>query len=208
MDYLALYAVLLMMIVAILVNRVLRGRINEARKRNRDILRKIDDLIRHRSAAEGAAMTLRSEIGEQERRIAIAEDEVAKAGKALEERRAQPIRRYFVFDRLEPRAGGFWECDVVLQQPLQGASRAYIRSWMVGRCYIIVGKTESEVRARLESRFPVQLGFALRGVRRCKLADPDGDEGAVAVKPIVAAAPVESAPTGSAALWASLRGGS
>jgi len=110
--------------------------------------------------------TISQQVADAERRAAKAEQELAAALNELEVKKAEPTRRYYVFDRLEPRTGRFYEAAVRYDRNAALQDRSAHRAWTGVRRYLLVAETEREARQRVSSRFQRTLGFEVGRWRR------------------------------------------
>lgn len=101
-----------------------------------------------------------------ERKVTTAERELEVSLQHLEEQKNAPVQRYYIFDRMEPRPGRFWEAIVVCTAENIPNWQGH-RVWSGQRKFLLVAETEREARERVASRFPRKGGYEVRKVGGC-----------------------------------------
>lgn len=103
-----------------------------------------------------------------ERKVTQAEREFEVTLQNFEEQKNAQTQRYYIFDRLEPRPGRFWEAIVVCTGQETPAWQGH-RSWKGQRRFLLVAEAEREARERVASRFPRKNGYEVRAVSACQI---------------------------------------
>jgi len=170
MTGMLLYVALGLMILTVLSNRFWRRQLVTARVSLVKLKESADEASKELSDAAREYATLDRHITETERRAAKAEQELAAALAEFEAKRAGPVQRYHVFDRLEPRQGRFYEAAVRYDPNAASEDRSVHRAWVGVRRYLLVAETEREARERVLNRFTRKLGFEVVEVAPCRLA--------------------------------------
>ena len=160
MTALLVYAAVLLLGIAILVNRRGERRLDRLRRDMvqderilRDLDRQVQDARRRGAAADQA-------LREAEAREAEARRNLEAAERRLAEARRQPVERFHVFDRLEPRPGRVWAVRIT-----QSASDPLLRdgrragAWSGPRTYLLIAGSRKEVLDRAGLRFARSVGY-------------------------------------------------
>ncbi len=170
MTGMMLYLSLGLMVLSVISNRYWRRQLAAMRSNQDKIKVKVDDATKEVADVAAVYAQLAHQHAETEKRVAKAEQEMQAALLELDKRRDGPVVRYYVFDRIEPRAGRFWEAAVrhtPADSPLQ--DRPTHRTWTGIRRYVLIADTEREARERVEARFPRKGGFHLMDLAPCRL---------------------------------------
>lgn len=170
MTGMMLYLSLGLMVMSVISNRYWRRQLEAMRSNQDKIKTKVDDVTTEVAEVATVYAQLAHQHAETEKRAAKAEQEMQAALLELDKRRDAPVVRYYVFDRIEPRQGRFWEA-AVRHVPADTPSfeRGGHRSWTGLRRYVLIAETEREARERVEARFPRKAGFHLLEVAPCRL---------------------------------------
>ncbi|HEY0833266.1 MAG TPA: hypothetical protein VGE72_05090 [Azospirillum sp.] len=163
------YFALGFMVLTVLSNRFWRSQLNSARVSLTKLKESSDAITKEVADAAREYATLSHQYAETEKRAAKAEQEMNAVLGELEVKKAAAIDRYYVFDRLEPRPGRFYEA-AVRYDPAAGERPAH-RAWTGVRRHIMIAETEREARERIAARFPRKLGFEVVEVAACRLAN-------------------------------------
>lgn len=164
-----LYVALGLMILTVLSNRFWRRQLATTRVSLVKLKEKADEVGRELNDAAHDYTTVRQKVADTEKRAARAEQELAAMLNDLEARKAGPGRRYYVFDRLEPRPGRFYEVAVRYDPNAASEERSIHRAWSGVRRYMLVAESEGEARERASGRFQRKLGFEVVEVAPCRL---------------------------------------
>lgn len=174
MTGMMLYLSLGLMVLSVISNRYWRRQLAAMRSNQDKMKVKVDDATKEVADVATVYAQLAHQHAETEKRVAKAEQDMQAALLELDKRRDGPVVRYYVFDRIEPRAGRFWEAavrhtpaDSPLHSPFQ--DRTVHRSWTGIRRYVLIADTEREARERVEARFPRKGGFHLMELVPCRL---------------------------------------
>ena len=170
MTGMLLYIALGLVILTVLSNRFWRRQLVTARVSLVKLKESADEASKELSDAARDYAALDRHIVETERRAAKAEQELAAALAEFEAKKAGPVQRYHVFDRLEPRQGRFYEAAVRYDPNAASEDRSVHRAWVGVRRYLLVAETEREARERVLNRFTRKLGFEVVEVAPCRLA--------------------------------------
>lgn len=170
MTGMLLYIALGLMILTVLSNRFWRRQLVSARVSLTKLKEAADDASKELSDAAREYAAVDRHISDTERRATKAEQELAAALAEYEAKRDGPVQRYYVFDRLEPRQGRFYEAAVRYDPNAASEERLTHRAWVGVRRYILVAETEREARERVGNRFIRKLGFEVVEVAPCRLA--------------------------------------
>lgn len=170
MTGMLLYSSLALMVLTVLSNRYWRRQLAVTRVANSKIKEKVDDVTKEVADVASDYAQLAHSFAELERKVSKAELELQGALVELDQKRAAPLDRYFVFDRLEPRPGRFWEVAVrYAPAGLSFADSRGVRGWQGIRRYLLIADTERDVRERVGARFPRKAGFEIVEVAGCRL---------------------------------------
>ncbi len=170
MTGMLLYFALGLMVLTVLSNRYWRRQLALTRVANSKLKGKVDDVTKEVADVASDYAQLAHHFAEMEKRVQKAEVDLQAAVIELDQKKAAPMDRYFIFDRLEPRPGRFWE--VAVRYSPAGASYGDMRGhrgWTGIRRYILIGDGERDVRDRVTSRFPRKAGFEVIEVAGCRL---------------------------------------
>ncbi|PWC38516.1 hypothetical protein [Azospirillum sp. TSO22-1] len=170
MTGMLLYIALGLMILTVLSNRFWRRQLVSARVSLSKLKETADDASKELSDAAKEYAAVDRHITDTERRAGKAEQELAATRAEYEAKRDGPVRRYYIFDRLEPRQGRFYEAAVRYDPNAASEDRAIHRAWSGVRRYVLVAETEREARERIGNRFTRKLGFEVVEVAPCRLA--------------------------------------
>lgn len=170
MTGMLLYIALGLMILTVLSNRFWRRQLVSARVSLVKLKENADDASKELSDAAKDYAAVDRHLAEAERRADKAEQELTAALIEYEAKRDGPVQRYYVFDRLEPRQGRFYEAAVRYDPNAAPAERVTHRAWIGVRRYVLVADGEREARERVGDRFPRRLGFEVVEVAPCRLA--------------------------------------
>ncbi|WP_029008687.1 hypothetical protein [Azospirillum halopraeferens] len=166
MIALLIYAAVLLLGIAVLVNRRGERRLDALGRDIRHEERALHDLDRHirevrRQGAEADEALRLAEV-----RIAQAQRDLEAAERRLAETRRGPMECYYVFDRLEPRPGRIWA--VRISRSVEDAHgpetrpetrRAAAGGWP--RTYLLVAGSRKEALDRASLRFSRAAGCAV-----------------------------------------------
>lgn len=170
MTAMMLYAALGLMILTVLSNRFWRRQLSTARVSLAKLKEAAEAVGKELSHASKDYAAINQHLADTERRTAKAEQDLAAALAELETKKAAPVQRYFVFDRLEPRPGRFFEAAVRFDPNAASEDRMAHRAWSGVRRYLLVAETEREARERIGGRFTRKQGFEVVEVTACRLA--------------------------------------
>lgn len=169
---LLLYSAFSLMILTVLSNRYWRAHIQRLRSTVRRLQDDVDTATRDLRDAVRAYGDLAQQAEDAERRMVQAEQEAARVEAELGAMRQAAIERYYVFDRLEPRFGRFWEAAVrrAPENAGRGSRQTPSQSWVGLRRYLLVADNEREARERITGRFQARDGFEVAELVPCRLA--------------------------------------
>lgn len=165
-----IYAAFALMVLTVFSNRYWHRQVTKTRVQVNKLREKVDDLQGELAAVASSYATLAHETATVERRAERAERELVIAQQALEARKNSDTEQYYIFDRLEPRPGRFWEV-AIRHQPDAAEERERLRTWTGVRRYILVADAEKEARTRAASRFPRKAGFDVVTAMPCQVAN-------------------------------------
>lgn len=161
-----IYIAVGLMVLTVLSNRYWRRQLALTRVAMSKLKVKVDDITKEVAEVASEYAQLAHSHAEMERKVAKADTELQAATQELEAKQAAPLERYYVFDRMEPRPGRFWE--VAVRCAPAGGS-AGDRGWLGVRRYLLISEAEREVRERVGMRFPRRFGFEIVEVVPCRL---------------------------------------
>lgn len=164
-----LYASAALIVLTVVSNRYWRRQLAKTSDAANKLKDKADELTREVAEVAANYGSLSHDLAEIERRAGRAEQELAIAVQELETKRQSGTDRYYIFDRLEPRPGRFWEA-AIRHQPDSATLRLHHRTWIGVRRYILVADSERDARERIGARFPRKSGFEVAHVVPCRLA--------------------------------------
>lgn len=170
MTGMLLYVALGLMVLTVLSNRFWRRQLVSARVSLTKLKEAADDASKELSDAAKEYAAVDRHVGDAERRAAKAEQELATVLAEYEAKRTGPVQRYYIFDRMEPRQGRFYEATVRYDPNAASEERVAHRAWTGVRRYILVAETERDARERIGNRFTRKLGFEVVEVAPCRLA--------------------------------------
>lgn len=165
-----LYISLALMVLAVVSNRYWRRQLLKTRDDVAKMRVKVENMQKDVASVAAAYATLAHDTADTERRATRAEQEAAAALQELETKRQGGSDRYYVFDRLEPRPGRFWEA-AVRHVPDAVIDRSAPVSWTTPRRYILIADTERDARRRVTARMPRSQGFDVIHVVPCRIAN-------------------------------------
>ncbi|AWK85719.1 hypothetical protein [Azospirillum thermophilum] len=170
MTGMLLYCSLALMVLTVLSNRYWRRQLAQSRVAAAKLKGKADDLAVELTEISNEYTKLAQAEADMERRVTKAEQEMQAALIDLDNKRVAPLERYFVFERVDPRPGRFWEAAVrYTPAGVNLLDAGDHRGWTGVRRYLLVADTEREVRDRIGSRFPRKAGFEVIEVAACRL---------------------------------------
>lgn len=170
MTGMLLYGALGLVMLTVLSNRFWRRQLKSARVSLVKLKEAADLAAKDLSDAAKEYATIDRHIVDTDRRAGKVEQELAATLAEFEAKRAAPTQRYYVFDRLEPRPGRFYEAAVRFDPSAASEDRAMHRAWIGVRRYLLIGETEREARERVSSRFPRKQGFEVVEFVPCRLS--------------------------------------
>ncbi|WP_207458398.1 hypothetical protein [Azospirillum sp. SYSU D00513] len=170
MTGMMMYVAFGLMVVTVISNRYWRRQLAATRQSIVKMKDRVDEVSRDLSDLAAHYTQLNGQCNEAETRTTRSEQELQATLLELEQKKAAPMERYYIFDRLENRSGRFWEAAI--RNPPSGGSgwgRPGERGWIGVRRYILLAETEQDARARLSARFPARSGFELVELVPCRL---------------------------------------
>lgn len=166
MSHLALfYAAFAMVTLAVLLNRYWRRRIRRIHRDAERAREQVEEVRKEVQAVSGKFEALSNDMEATEARTDTATGDIENLTKEVEALKASAMDRYYIFDRLEPRQGRFWEATI--RQPRADRSRP---DWASGRRYILVAENERDAQRKVAARFPRQLGFEEMKMAACRIS--------------------------------------
>ncbi|MCW2245853.1 hypothetical protein M2352_001444 [Azospirillum fermentarium] len=169
MTGMMLYLAFGLMILTVVSNRYWRSRHSTTSGTTRKAREKLDSMAGDLETAVRLCQQAAKEHADAQERTAKAEQEMTQTLARLEACRGLPSNRFYVFDRLEPRPGRFWEV-AVRHLPQAQEERLPHRTWAGVRRYLLVSDNEREARERIAARFPRKAGFEIVDIRPSALA--------------------------------------
>ena len=171
MTGMMLYFSLGLMVLTVISNRYWRRQLELMRLSHDKIREMTDEVTKEVAEVATVYAQIAHQHAEVEKRMTKAENDMQAALLELDAKRNGPVTHYYVFDRLEPRPGRFWEVAIRFVPADAGTTdRQGQRSWAGLRRYILIGDTEREVRERVGARFPRKAGYHLLEVVPCRLS--------------------------------------
>ncbi len=181
MTGMLLYLAFGLMVLTVVSNRYWRARHTTTTGTTRKAREKLEALGEELETAARLYHQVSLEHAEAQNRTARAEQEMNQALAQLEASRTLPGNRLYVFDRLEPRPGRFWEV-AVRHLPQAQEERLPHRTWTGIRRYLLAAGNDREARERVSARFPRKAGFEVVEIRPSALAG-------LTVNPVTQASP-------------------
>ncbi|MCG5243256.1 hypothetical protein ACIU1J_04155 [Azospirillum doebereinerae] len=176
MTALFLYGAVLLMVASVIVNRVGQRRMAKARKTlttEETALRDLDSGIIESARAVNQSRQRTAELDDQIQDMRLAVEHLTEK---LDQARAAPMERYFIFDRLDARPGTIWSLDVRRAQDAPNEPRL-AAAWPVPRTYLMVASNPREAMDRAAQRFPRNQGFEVGSAASCHLFKSRRDDG-------------------------------
>ncbi|MBP2232038.1 hypothetical protein J2847_005363 [Azospirillum agricola] len=170
MTGMMLYIALGLMVLTVLSNRYWRRQLVLTRIAMSKLKDKVDDAGKELTDAAADHAHLAQQHADMEKRVQKAEVDLQAALQELDQKKVAPLDRYFIFDRLEPRPGRFWE--VAVRHSAAGmhlGDMRGFRGWSGIRRYILIADSERDARDRASSRFPRKVGFEVVEVAGCRV---------------------------------------
>lgn len=171
MTGMMLYFALGLMVLTVLSNRYWRRQLVLTRVAMTKLKDKVDEVTKEVADVASDYAQLSHHSAEMEKRVQKADIDLQAALIELDQKKTAPVDRYFIFDRLEPRPGRFWEVAIRYAPNAAGGfgdMRGH-RGWSGIRRYLLVGDGERDVRERITARFSRKAGFELVEVVGCRL---------------------------------------
>ena len=165
-----LYISMALMVLAVVSNRYWHRQLVKTRDDVAKMRVKVENMQKDVASVAAAYATLAHDTADTQRRATRAEQEAAAALLELESKKQAGTDRYYIFDRLEPRPGRFWEA-AVRHVPDAVIDRSAPVSWSTPRRYILIADTEKEARRRVAARMPRSQGFDLIHVVPCRIGN-------------------------------------
>ncbi len=170
MTGMLLYISLGLVILTVLSNRFWRRQLVTARVSLAKLKETAEDVRKELHEASKDYAAVNQQVADTERRTAKAEQDLAVVLAEFEAKKAGPTQRYYIFDRMEPRPGRFFEAAVRYDPNAASEDRSVHRAWVGVRRYLLVAESEREARDRLINRFTRAHGFEVVEVMPCRLA--------------------------------------
>lgn len=164
------YAAFALTVLAVLSNRYWRRQIRRTRADAEKWKEKADELAKDVAAVASHYAALSHDLSLTESRVKRTDQEVTTLAAEFDALKQAGTDRYYIFDRLEPRQGRFWEVSIRYHPELAG-ERLHHRTWNGLRRYIVITDNEREAKQRSASRFPRKSGFEVAQIIPCKLAN-------------------------------------
>lgn len=163
-NFALFYAAFAMITLAVLLNRYWRRRIRRIRRDAERAREQVEDVRKEVSAVAARFETLAADMESTSARTDTATTDIETLSRELEDLKSASMDRYYIFDRLEPRQGRFWEATI--RQARADKSRP---DWN-GRRYILVAENERDAHRKVAARFPRQLGYEETRLVPCRIA--------------------------------------
>jgi len=163
-NFALFYAAFAMVTLAVLLNRYWRRRIRRIRRDAERAREQVEEVRKEVSAISARFEALSNDMESTEARTDTATGDIEGLSRDVEELKNASMDRYYIFDRLEPRQGRFWEATI--RQPRADKGRP---DWN-GRRYILVAENERDAQRKVSARFPRQLGYEETKLIPCRIA--------------------------------------
>lgn len=176
MTGMLLYVALGLMVLTVLSNRYWRRQLVLTRAAMAKLKDRVEEVTTEVADAAADYAQLATHHAEMDKRVQKAEIDLQAALVELDKKKVAPVERYFIFDRLEPRPGRFWEVAVrhtPVPGPISGmglGNQGGHRGWSGIRRYLLVGDGERDARDRVGARFSRKAGFEIAEVAGCRLS--------------------------------------
>jgi len=163
-NFALFYAAFAMIALAVLLNRYWRRRLRRIRRDAERAREQVEEVRKEVSAVAARYEALAGDMDSTTARTETTTSDIETLSREAEDLRGASMDRYYIFDRLEPRQGRFWEATI--RQPRADKSRP---DWN-GRRYILVAENERDARRKVAARFPRQLGYEETKLIPCRIA--------------------------------------
>lgn len=164
------YAAFAFTVLAVLSNRYWRRQIRRTKAEGERAREKAETITKSIATASAQYGALSHDASTTEARIERTTLEIATLSQELEKLKKSGSDCYYIFDRLEPRQGRFWEVSVRFS-PDQAGERLHHRTWSGIRNYILVAESERDAKHRAGLRFPRKSGFEVVQVVGCRITN-------------------------------------
>ena len=164
------YAAFAFTVLAVLSNRYWRRQIRRSHMEGEKSREKSESIAKEIATVSSQYASLSHDLSTTEARAERTTQEVTVLAQELETLKKAGTDRYYIFDRLEPRQGRFWEVSVRYHSD-QISGRLYFRNWPGVRRYIVVADNERDARHRAGLRFPRKAGFEVIQAIPCRLSN-------------------------------------
>lgn len=163
------YLSLFMVILAVLSNRYWRRQMAKADGEYETVKQSADKMSKVVVSASAECASLTTELAALTKRADRAELEHNALNQEYEKRKNAPKERYFVFERVQPRPGAFWEVAVrcLHSEDPSGSGRA---TWAGVRTYMLIADNEGAALRRAQARFTPQHGYQVVQARPSGIA--------------------------------------
>ncbi|CAO3427730.1 hypothetical protein [Azospirillum doebereinerae] len=169
MTGMMMYVAVGLMVLTVISNRYWRRQLTLTRIAMSKLKDRVEQVTREVADVAADHAKLSQHCVEMEKRVQKAEIDLQAAILDLDKKKVAPMDRYFVFDRLEPRPGRFWE--VAVRHSAVGTSYGDSRrGWAGIRRYLLIGDGERDVRERVGARFPRKAGFEVVEAAGCRIS--------------------------------------
>lgn len=153
------YLSLFMVILAVISNRYWRRQLAKCDEEYIATKKAADDVAKQVSSVAAECVALGSDLNALTKRADRAEVEHGHLTAEMEKRKNAPMERYYVFERVQPRPGAFWEVAVRCFNEDAGDDRGGRVMWPGVRSYMMIADNEGAALRRAQARFSVQLGY-------------------------------------------------
>lgn len=147
------YLSLFMVALAVASNRYWRRQLAKAEQQYEAAKKTADKVSKEVGVTASECTNLTSDLNALTKRADRAEQEHQVLTGELQKRKNAPTDRYYVFERVQPRPGAFWEVAV---RCVYGDDPA---RWNGVRSYMLIADNEGAALRRAQARFSVQQGY-------------------------------------------------
>jgi hypothetical protein len=164
------YLSLIFVVLAVLSNRYWRRQLNKAAEQMVAAREASEKAAKRAASVAAECMALGNDVAALTKRADKVEAEYQVLTAEKERKRAAHVEKYYIFDRSQPRAGGFWEVAVRCTGDTALSDKDKPRQTWVGvRTYLLIADNEGSALRRAQARFPQQEGYQVIQAVACRI---------------------------------------
>lgn len=153
------YLSLFMVILAVVSNRYWRRQLVKADQTYDQVKLAAEKVAKEVAVVAAECTGLTSDLSALTKRANKAELEHQALAAELQKRKQAAVERYYVFERVQPRPGAFWEVAVRCVNGEETPDRAGRMVWPGVRAYMLIADSEGAALRRAQARFSAQHGY-------------------------------------------------